>query len=55
MFEEQVGWAVEAGVDYVVGETFTWGEEALLGTRGDQGDGPAGGDHVGRSSGRYDR
>ena len=31
MFEEQVGWAVEAGVDYVVGETFTWGEEALLG------------------------
>lgn len=31
MFEEQVGWAVEAGVDYIVGETFTWGEEALLG------------------------
>jgi betaine-homocysteine S-methyltransferase len=30
MFEEQVGWAVEAGVDYIVGETFTWGEEALL-------------------------
>ena len=31
MFEEQVEWAVEAGVDYVVGETFTWAEEALLG------------------------
>lgn len=30
MFEEQVGWAVEAGVDYVIGETYTWGEEALL-------------------------
>src|SRR6266496_2783548 len=29
MFEEQVGWAVEAGVDFVVGETFDWGEEAL--------------------------
>ena len=31
MFEEQVGWAVDAGVDYVVGETYTWGEEALIG------------------------
>ncbi|MBA2741332.1 MAG: homocysteine S-methyltransferase family protein [Actinobacteria bacterium] len=30
MFEEQVGWAVDAGVDFIVGETFTWGEEALL-------------------------
>jgi betaine-homocysteine S-methyltransferase len=30
MFEEQVGWAVEAGVDFVVGETFSWGEEALI-------------------------
>jgi len=30
MFEEQVGWALEAGVDYVVGETYTWGSEALL-------------------------
>ena len=30
MFEEQVGWAVDAGVDFVIGETFTWGEEALL-------------------------
>ncbi len=30
MFDEQVGWAVEAGVDYVVGETFDWAEEALI-------------------------
>jgi methionine synthase I (cobalamin-dependent) len=29
MFEEQVAWAQEAGVDYVVAETMTWGEEAL--------------------------
>jgi betaine-homocysteine S-methyltransferase len=31
MFEEQVGWAAEAGVDFVIGETFSWGEEALIG------------------------
>ena len=31
MFDEQVAWAVEAGVDFIVGETFTWGEEALIG------------------------
>ena len=30
MFEEQVQWAVDAGVDYVVGETFSWAQEALL-------------------------
>ncbi len=30
MFEEQVGWAAEAGVDLVIGETFSWLEEALL-------------------------
>lgn len=30
MIEEQVGWAVEAGVDFVIGETFSWGEEALI-------------------------
>jgi len=30
MFTEQVGWAVEAGVDYVIGETFSYAEEALL-------------------------
>ena len=30
MFEEQVAWAVDADVDYIVGETFTWAEEALL-------------------------
>jgi betaine-homocysteine S-methyltransferase len=30
MFEEQVDWAVEAGVDFIIGETFSWGEEALI-------------------------
>ena len=30
MFEEQVGWAAEAGVDYVIAETFFWAEEALI-------------------------
>lgn len=32
MFEEQVGWAVDAGVDFIIGETFSWGAEALLAT-----------------------
>ena len=32
MFEEQVAWAVEAGVDFIVGETFSWAQEALLAT-----------------------
>ena len=31
MFDEQVGWAVDAGVDFVIGETFSWGEEAMIG------------------------
>lgn len=30
MFEEQVGWAVDAGVDFIIGETFCWAEEALM-------------------------
>jgi betaine-homocysteine S-methyltransferase len=29
-FEEQVGWALEAGVDVVIAETFSWAGEALL-------------------------
>ena len=29
MFEEQVGWAVDAGVDFVIGETFEWVGEAM--------------------------
>jgi betaine-homocysteine S-methyltransferase len=29
MFDEQVGWAVDAKVDFVVGETFSYAEEAL--------------------------
>jgi len=30
MFAEQVAWAAEAGVDFVIGETFSYAEEALL-------------------------
>ena len=30
IFDEQVEWAVDAGVDFVVGETYSWGGEALL-------------------------
>ncbi|MEO5701602.1 MAG: homocysteine S-methyltransferase family protein [Casimicrobiaceae bacterium] len=30
MFEEQVGWAVDAGVDFIIGETFSWGAEAMI-------------------------
>jgi betaine-homocysteine S-methyltransferase len=30
MFEEQVAWAADAGVDYVIAETISWGEEALI-------------------------
>ena len=30
IFEEQVGWAVDAGADYIVAETFSWGTEALM-------------------------
>jgi betaine-homocysteine S-methyltransferase len=30
MFEEQVNWAVEAGVDFVIGETFSYVEEAMI-------------------------
>jgi betaine-homocysteine S-methyltransferase len=30
MFDEQIGWAVDAGVDFVIGETFSWATEALI-------------------------
>ncbi|MGI8681710.1 MAG: homocysteine S-methyltransferase family protein [Mycobacteriales bacterium] len=30
MFTEQVGWALDAGVDCIIGETFSYAEEALL-------------------------
>jgi betaine-homocysteine S-methyltransferase len=32
MFEEQVGWAADAGVDFIIGETFSWTGEALAAT-----------------------
>jgi betaine-homocysteine S-methyltransferase len=30
MFEEQVGWAADAGVDFIIGETFSYAAEALI-------------------------
>ncbi|MDQ3453321.1 MAG: homocysteine S-methyltransferase family protein [Actinomycetota bacterium] len=30
MFSEQVGWAMEAGVDFVIGETYSYAAEALI-------------------------
>ena len=30
MFDEQVRWAVDAGVDFIIGETFSWAQEALI-------------------------
>lgn len=30
IFAEQIGWADDAGVDFIVAETFSWGGEALL-------------------------
>ena len=32
MFEEQVGWAAEAGVDFMIAETISWLGEALVAT-----------------------
>src|SRR6202045_624644 len=34
IFDEQVGWAVEAGVDYFVAETLGWAGEALMALEG---------------------
>ena len=33
MFDEQIGWIADAGMDFVIAETFSWGEEALLALR----------------------
>lgn len=30
MFDEQIGWAVDAGVDFIIGETYSHGGEALI-------------------------
>jgi betaine-homocysteine S-methyltransferase len=30
MFTEQVGWAADAGADFIIGETFSYGAEALI-------------------------
>ena len=33
MFDEQIGWAVDAGVDFIIGETFSYAAEAELATK----------------------
>ncbi len=33
IFEEQVGWALDAGADFVIGETFSWLGEAIAATQ----------------------
>jgi len=30
LFDEQIGWAVDAGVDFIIGETYSHGGEALI-------------------------
>ena len=52
MFEEQVGWAVDAGVDFVVGETFSWAQEALIALDVIQQAKKTGGDHARDAQGR---
>ena len=47
MFEEQVGWAMDAGVDFVIGETFSFYEEALLALECHSGGGGDFGHHAG--------
>ena len=46
MFEEQVGWAVDAGVDFVIGETFSWARGGADRARRHQARRPAGRDHA---------
>src|ERR687885_280492 len=36
MFDEQIAWAVDAGVDFVIGETFSWVEEAAIAREADE-------------------
>jgi betaine-homocysteine S-methyltransferase len=30
IFDEQIAWAVDAGVDFIIGETFSWAEEGAI-------------------------
>jgi len=39
MFDEQIGWAVAAGVDFIIGETFSYAAEAELAARAIKGTG----------------
>ena len=50
MFDEQVGWAAEAGVDFVIGETFQFVGEALAALEVIRDGRPAVGDHARRST-----
>ena len=52
MFEEQVGWAVDAGVDFIVGETFSWAQEALIALDVIKQAKQTGGDHARDAQGR---
>ena len=52
MFEEQVGWAVDAGVDYVVGETFSYGAGGADRARRHQAGEADGGHHARDAQGR---
>ena len=45
MFDEQVAWAAEAGVDFIIAETYSYAEEARMALETDQGRRPAGGHH----------
>ena len=47
IFDEQIGWAVDAGVDFIVGETYSFGRRGAPGAGGDPTLGQAGRDHAG--------
>ena len=46
IFDEQIGWAVDAGVDFIVGETYSFGGEALLALDAIKRAGQTGGHHL---------
>ena len=52
-FTEQVSWAAEAGVDFIIAETFSWTGEALLALETIRRPGPARGRDVRRAQGRH--
>ena len=54
MFEEQMSWVADAGVDFVIAETFSFGAEALIALECDPRDGAARGGDARRPPGRRD-